>query len=293
MIADCNRYVLSQDYPLTIIDVNQYILTMDTDTYMKNNIAVEQAFIDLPEVYKSEMANRLFSLYIGDQSSTRLNSNIEYSFPVLWKVATKELRQLIGKRFDKLIVEGNSTVIEKAADLLTIVDGLMYVSSSSRKILFEPLITELEDNLDNWTTEGRIVQSLQRLGSNIPSDLISRFVSALTLSYVVYKGGSYYSDRTAFFSNSAAPRITAMFEKFDNNSAEAFIQTILTNPKLAGRIKAVEQLNRLRILATILLNKPEIRDDNKEALELIVDPNRTKEFYGSLKVEKPLCDCCL
>ena len=81
MIADCNRYVLSQDYPLTVIDVNQYILTMDTDTFNKNEIAVEQAFTDLPEIYKSEMTNRLFTLYIADNASTRLKSNIEFSYP--------------------------------------------------------------------------------------------------------------------------------------------------------------------------------------------------------------------
>lgn len=61
LIADCNRYILSQDYPLTIIDVNQYILTMDTDSYNKHEIAVEQAFTDLPLIYKNEMANRLFT----------------------------------------------------------------------------------------------------------------------------------------------------------------------------------------------------------------------------------------
>lgn len=53
MIADCNRYVLSQEYPIPIINVNDYIVKMDTDTYDKNELAVEQAFVDLPEVYKN------------------------------------------------------------------------------------------------------------------------------------------------------------------------------------------------------------------------------------------------
>jgi hypothetical protein len=184
MIADCNRYVLSQDYPLTIIDVNQYILTMDTDTFNKNETAVEQAFTDLPEIYKEEMTNRLFTLYTGDNASTRLKSNIEFSYPVLWKVISKEIRQQIGKRFDKLIVEANVQIIEMANDLLTIVDGLRYVSAASRKILFEPLIKNLEDNLDNWGAEGKAVMELQRLGTTIPKDFIGRFVSALTLTFV-------------------------------------------------------------------------------------------------------------
>jgi len=283
MIADCNRYVLSQDYPLTIIDVNDYILTMDTDTFNKNEIAVEQAFTDLPEIYKNEMSNRLFTLYIGDNASTTLKSNIEFSYPVLWKVISKEIRQQIGKRFDKLIVEGNRDKIEKANNLLTIVQGLRYVSAASRKILFEPAIKDLEDNLDNWGAEGRAVQYLQRLGTNIPSEFIGRFVSALTLTYVGYKGGSYQYARTEFYSNAAAPRISEMFEKFDNASAEAFIETIKTNEKLQQRIKYTNQLTRLRTLGNILLNKPEIREDTRDFIEALVDPDKTKDFFISLK----------
>jgi hypothetical protein len=283
MIADCNRYVLSQDYPLTIIDVNQYILTMDSDAYSKNEIAIEQAFTDLPEIYKSEMTNRLFTLYIGENASTRLKSNIELSYPILWKVISKEIRQQIGKRYDKIIVEGNSDIIEQATDLLTIIEGLRYVSGASRKILFEPAIKELEDNLDNWTEEGEVVKYLQRLGSNIPTDLISRFVSALTLTYVGYKGGSYQFARTAFYSNSAAPRISDMFEKFDNSSTEAFIDNIKNNDKLQQRIRSADQLNRLRTLGNILLNKPEIRNDSKEFLELLVETGKTKEFFMTLR----------
>ena len=283
MIADCNRYVLSQDYPLTIIDVNEYILTMDTDTFNKNEIAVEQAFTDLPEIYKNEMANRLFSLYIGENASTRLKSNIEFSYPVLWKVISKEIRQLIGKRFDKLMIEGNGEKIGKANDLLTIVKGLRYVSAASRKILFEPAIKDLEDNLDNWAAEGRAVQYLQRLGTNIPTDFISRFVSALTLTYVGYKGGSSQYSRTEFYSNAAAPRISEMFEKFDNASTEAFIETIKTNDKLQQRINYTSQLNRLRTLGDILLNKPEIREDSRDFLEVLVDTEKTKDFFKSLK----------
>lgn len=283
MISDCNRYVLSQDYPLTIIDVNQYILTMDTDNYNRNEIAIEQAFTDLPDIYKNEMSNRFFTLYIGDSASTRLKSNIEFSYPILWKVISKEIRQQLGKRFDKLVVEGNKDPIEKATDLLTIVDGLRYVSSASRRILYEPTIKELEDNLDNWGAEGRAVQHLQRLGSNIPSDLISRFVTAITLTYVGYKGGSWQYARTSFYSNSAAPRISEMFENFDNASAEAFVEAIKTNEILQQRIRYADQLNRLRTLANILLNKPEIREDTKGYLELLVDNEKTKDFFKTLK----------
>ena len=282
MISDCNRYVLSQPYPIPIIDVNEYILTMDSDDFSKSDIAVEQAFSDLPDIYKKETANRLFTLYTGDSASTRLKSNIEFSYPVLWKVISKEIRQEIGKRFDKLMVAGNSTVIEKASDIFSLIDGFRYVSLASRRIIYEPLVTELEDSLDKWSEEGVVVKKLQRLGSNIPEDIIDRYVCALTKTYVGYKGGSHYYSRTEFCSNSAAPRISEMFEDFDNNSAESFVKAIKTDAKLKQRITYKNQLNRLRSLANILLNKPEIRDDTKEFLELLVDDEKTKDFFYNL-----------
>lgn len=286
MIADCNRYILSQDYPLTIIDVNQYILAMDSDTFNKNEIAIEQALSDLPGIYKEEMINRLFTLYIGDNSSIRLKSNIEFSFPILWKVLSKETRQQIGKRFDKLIVEGNTEPISKAIDILTLVDGFRYVSKKSREIIYEPAIKDLENNLDNWSIEGNIVKYLQRLGTTIPEDLIQRLVTALTLTYVGYKGSSYQYGRTEFYSNSAAPGISEMFENFDNASAEAFIETMKTDETLKSRIKNVQQLNRLRTLGQILLNKPEIREDTKGFIEVLVNHAKTKEFFSSLMTGK-------
>ena len=282
MMADCNRYVLSQEYPPMIIDVNEYILTMDSDTFNKNELAIEQAFVDLPDIYKSEMVNRLFTLYIGENASTRLRGNIELGFPILWRVLPKEMRQQIGQRFDKLMVEGNRPPIEKGINILTLVDGFRYISAATRKIIYDPAIKELEENLDNWGVEGRVVQYLERLGSTIPSDLIPRYVSALTLTFVGYRGSSYSFNRTAFYSNVAAPRISALFENFDNASADAFIQTIKANDILRGRIGGSGQLTRLRALGQILLNKQEIREDTKRFLELLVDANRTNEFFSAI-----------
>lgn len=283
MIADCNRYVLSQPYPIPIIDVNEYILNMDSDNYSKSEIAVEQAFSDLPDIYKKEMTNKVFSLYIDENASTKLKGNIEFSFPILWKVVSKDIRQNIGQRFDKLMVAGNSSPIEKATELLSLIDGLRYVSAATRRILFGPLITELEENLDNWSIEGSVVKKIQRLGTNIPDELIESYVSALTLTYVGYKGGSSYYSRTEFYSNSAAPRISEMFEDFDNASAEAFVKTVKTNSTLKNRISNRNQLNRLRTLANILLNKPEIRGDTKDFLELLADEEKTPKFYYEIK----------
>ena len=282
MISDCNKYVLSQEFPIPIINVNDYIVKMDTDTYDKYELAVEQAFIDLPEVYKKEMCNKLFTYYIGDTISTRFRSNIELSFPILWKVTPKEIRQQIGQSFDKIYLEGDAMKNDKGVNLFSLIDGLRYLSTTTRKLIYEPQIQHLEDNLDNWEEEAVSVKKLDKFGSVVPDEYIERLVAALTLTYTGYKGSSHKSNRTSFYSDAAAPKISRMFEKFDNKSAEAFVKTIKTNSKLKSRINNVAQLNRLRTLGNILLNKPEITGDSKIFLELLVDENRTKDFYSEI-----------
>jgi len=283
MIADCNRYVLSQPYPMPIIDIDQYIQTMDSSNYNQNEIAVEQALSELPEIYKQELTNKLFGVYIKDNASTTLRANIEFTYPILWKLLSKVIRQQIGKRFDQLIVEGNSDKIEWATDLLSFVEGFRYVSEPSRRIIYDPIIKELEDNLDDWGVEGEAMKKLERLGTVIPSDLIERMVKAMTLTYVGYKGSSMYYARSNFYSNSAAPRISRMFETFDINAVDAFIKTIKETQKLKNRIQDRGQLDRLRSLGDILLHKQNLRAEQTEFLELLVDESRAKDFYSEIR----------
>lgn len=286
MIADCNRYVLSQEFPIPIINVNDYINKMDTDTFDKNELAVEQAFIDLPEVYKNEMSNKLVTYYAGNEISTRFRANIEFTFPILWRVLPKESRKSIGQRFDKEYLAGDADKNEKVTELLSSVDGLRYISSTTRKLIFEPRIKFLEDHLDDWYEEGEAVKELETYGSVIPDEFIQRFVTAITLTFVGYAGSTFRSPRTVFYSDTAAPKITKMFEKFDNNSAEAFVEVIKMNAKLRSRIGGAAQLRRLRALGEILLNKPEIKGEAKLFLELLVDIGRTKELYQELNKQK-------
>lgn len=283
MIVDCNRYVLSQHLPMPIIDIDQYILTMDGSDYNQIDIAVEQALSELPEVYKQELTNKLFGIYIKNNASTTLRANIEFSFPILWKLLSKEIRQQIGKRFDQLIVEGNAIKIERATDILSFVEGFRYVSEPSRRIIYEPLILELEENLDDWAIEGETMKTLEHLGTVIPSVLIDRLVKAMTLTYVGYKGTSMYFSRQNFYSNSAAPRISRMFETFDINAVDSFIKTIQENRTLKSRIQDKGQLNRLRSLGAILLNRQNLRTEHIKFLELLVDEDKVDDFFDLIK----------
>lgn len=274
MIADCNKYVLSQPYPMPIIDTNEYILNMDTISFSKNEIAVEQALSDLPPIYKHEIINKFYSLYQKDNTSTTLKGNIEFCLPILWNVLPKEERQVIGKRIDKDFVKGNQEAIDSAIDFITIVEGMRYLSSATRRIIYEPYIQELEDNLDNWYEEGKAVSRIEEIGSVIPDEYKERLVVALTLSYIGYSG---------YYSFNASPKIARIFESFDMTSAEFFVETVKTNETIRSRVSNTRVLGRLRNLANIILNNIQIKKYTQEYLELIVDKDKTEDFYKSIR----------
>ena len=70
MLDDCVKYVLSQPYPPKIIDISDYLAQMAEVDYDRNEIAIENALSELPDVYKNELANRLFSAYTHAGSSS-------------------------------------------------------------------------------------------------------------------------------------------------------------------------------------------------------------------------------
>ena len=244
LISDCNRYVLSEDYPPSIIDISTYLAQMDSESYDRNQLAIEQAFCDLPAIYKSELSNRFYSAYVSENTSTDLRSNIEVCAPILWSVLTKNDKKQLGKRFDRDIVEANKEKIDRGLSYIKLVEGMMYVSTTSRRIVFEPVIDELESNLDNWTTEGQLVRELRRLGTNIPANLTTRYVSALTHTFVGFKGSSVQYSRTDFYSDAAAHIINTMFRSFDNAAVDAFVETVRSSEMLQRRIKNTGQLAR-------------------------------------------------
>lgn len=287
MITDCNRYVLSQDYPVPIIEIDAYLSTMDSPNFAQNEIAIEQAFSDLPQIYKTELANKLYNSYLHDSSSTELRANIEFCLPILWGFLSKEDRLQIGKRVDKEIVNGDQNKIKKAIEFLTLTsNGLRYISNASRKGIFEPAIKRLEDNLDNWGEEANAVANLERLGTIIPEDLLERYVTSLILTFVGRRGSSMYYARTDFYSDSAAPVIERLFDRFDDRTAEIFVDVIKSNETIRHRINYPAKLNRLRKLANILLNKAKLRKDIEDYLELMVDEAKTNDFLKTLKASE-------
>ncbi|MDW5525319.1 hypothetical protein CKN63_13110 [Carnobacterium divergens] len=284
MMDDCIKYVLNVEYPLQIIDIDEYMEILATESYDRNPIGVENAFGDLPDRYKNELSNRFFGSYIHKNSSTIMRSNIEFCSPILWKILPKPVKIQVVRRIDQEIIKGNGTTIRLAFQFIENVQAHEYLTLNAKKYKIEPLIEELEKNLDVFTVENRCVEELERFSNSIPIDLLSRYVNALTQTYIGHIGGSAYFARTDFYADSAALRIPEMFEKFDDTAADAFIYSIKINKKLKSRIKTPAKLRRLRSLANIVLERVSINYHNKEILESLVDESQEKEFFEYLRI---------
>jgi hypothetical protein len=100
MMEDSIKYVLNESYPAPIVDLDEYVAQLGAGNFDRNEIAVENAVSDLPEVYKEELVNRLFTAYIFEGAPTILRSNIAFSVPLLWRVLPKEVKVQVVPRVD-------------------------------------------------------------------------------------------------------------------------------------------------------------------------------------------------
>lgn len=148
VIDDCIKYVLNEEYPSQIIDINEYIEIIKLENYDRNTVAIENALGDLPETYKNELINRLFTIYIHPDSSSTLISNIEFVSPLLWQVLPKPTKIQVVRRLDQELPKGNALVTDKAFDFIHLVGGTIYLSHNGRRYRIAPLVKELKDNLN-------------------------------------------------------------------------------------------------------------------------------------------------
>lgn len=280
MMEDCIKYVLSQEYPPQIIDIDEYIDNMGTSDFDRNEYAISDAISDLPDTYKKELINRLFSSYITDTCSTILRSNIEIVAPILWRVLPKDLIIQISHRVDQEIVKGNAIATEYAFAFISIVGAKKYLTTKAKKYLLAPVVERLTQNLDVFSVENECVETLSKYAGYIPRELLFPYVNALTQTYVGHIGGSAYYARTDFYADGAAFRIPSMFEKFDDESAHAFVEVIKTNSTLKNRIHSTVKLRRLRRLGEIVKKRVSDNFSESDFIDMLLNEEREKEFYN-------------
>lgn len=283
MMDDCIKYVLNAEYPLQIIDIDEYITTMGDTNFNRNEIAIENALGDLPEIYKNELANRLYNAYTHQNASTTLKSNIEFTVPILWNVLPKQVKVQIVRRVDQEITKGNAAITELAFNFIRLVDGSKYLSVTARKYKLAPLIEKLKNNIDEWPIENSCVAELEPYAPFIPEEFIDDYVWALTHTYVGKMGSSMRFARTDFYADEAAIRIPRMFENFDDNAAYAFISCIKKSELLRHRIKNPAKLRRLRALGNIVMEKISSKFKERDFLVKLVDETKEADLFKLLK----------
>ena len=158
LIEDCIKYVLSQEYPPQIIDIDEYIHLMEKSEFDRNEYVVSDALTDLPDIYKDELINRLLVAYIDDMCSTIMRANIEFVAPILWKVLRKETILQVVKTMEKEILKGNLITNQYVVSFIDIVSAIKYLSTNTKKYLLAPIIDRLNENLDTFSIENECVQ---------------------------------------------------------------------------------------------------------------------------------------
>ncbi len=283
MLEDCIKYVLSQDYPVPIIDIDEYVNILGTEEFDRNDYTVDNTLSSLPERYKNELINRLFTAYINDACSSVLRSNMEFVIPILWSSMLRDNKIQVIRRVDQEIIKGHENVNKYCFDFVHLVEGMKYLSVSARKHKIKPLIDKLLISLDNWDSENKIVNELFVYSAYIPNDMLKKYIWGITQTYVGKVGGSANFARTDFYADGAAILIPLMFDKFDDNSVDVFLEVVRDNKTLQTRIKGnVTKMNRLRSLADRLMEKISQNYRNKEIIEMLLDEKRETEFFKSI-----------
>jgi len=286
MMEDCIKYVLSIENPPQIIDIDEYIATMNESSFSRNMVAVENALGDLPETYKNELANRLFTAYTIKDSSTTLKGNIEFIMPILWNVLPKEIQVQLIRRIDSIITKSDGEVINNGFKFVSLCDGEKYLSTIARRYRLQPTIEELANNLDNWAIEDKCIFFLEEYAPYIPQELLEKYVSAILHTYIGKMGSSTRYNRNDFFADGASAKIPGMVAVFDDNAADAFINSILSSDILPYRLRNPAKFRRLRTLTQIVLDRVSTNFKKKKVLELILDEKKEKEFFSMLKISE-------
>lgn len=282
MFDDCVKYVLNEPYPPQIVDIDEYITTMDSSTFDRTEYAVANALTELPEVYKNELANRLFTVYVHPNTSSVLRSNVEFVGPILWKVLPKDIKIQVVRRVDQQITKGDGEQTRNAFAFVKTVGANAYLSPSSRTYLIGPLVQRLKEHLDDWNIENECVRELEPYAANIPADILPDYVSALVHTFIGYMGSSYQYSRRDFYANGAASIIPGMFEVFDDNAAAVFVEAIRSSTLLRRRIESPTKLTRLRSLGNIVLERVSASFSQRQFIEALVDETRVAEFLKQL-----------
>jgi len=283
MFDDCARYVLSEPFPPQIIDIDDYLTQMGSEDFDRNDIAIENALAELPEIYKEELVNRLYTAYIHKDASTVLRGNIEYVSPFLWRGLPKKVKVQVVRRVDQEIAAGHKNKTALAFKFVDTVDGSRYLSQTARRYKLTPLVEELASNLDQWGVENKCVRELKPYAAYIPDELIPSYVKALVMTYVGYVGSSAQYNRTDFYADGAAIYIPDMVDAFDDNAAASFVYALKKNDRLRRRVQNPRKMARLRSLGNIVFENVSDRFQDLEFLELLVDPDEEEAFIKAMQ----------
>ncbi len=282
MFDDCVKYVLNDEYPMQIVDLDEYMSTLNNQEFDRNKVSIEAALGDLPEIYRIELVNRLFAAYCNPSNSSALRSNIGFVLPIVWPTLPRDTKSQVVRRVDQVMAKGNADGTSLAFEFVQLAGGTQYLSTTARKYKLAPLIQRLRDNEGVWKIENEVVKELAPYAAFIPPELLQQYVCALTHTYVGHMGSSAQFSRTDFYADGAAQTIPSMFEAFDDRAGEAFVECIRSSESLRRRIRNAAKLRRLRAIANIVNEKVSDSFSEQKFLDRLLDEKDEEKFFKLL-----------
>lgn len=274
-------------------DVDTFITSLDSPLFEQREECIIYFFEKLNYHDREYFLKKILDKYLNNEKYDSYTHNVDFVLRCVFSKKNAETNKLVSKILkDSWVTCHTISNHEKIIDIYTKFDIKDFLFEFIKEELVKQIkekILKLKNEYIKFEEQGNIVLLLLVWYKLIPQNLMNDFIIGLNRTYVGYIGSSPYSTRTNFFSDCAEDKIKEIFKKFNDNDVKIFIQSIEKDVYLKSIIYRDQKnltLNRLRQLGKILLeNTQKISEGNRAFLKILIDENKTEDFYNLINIQ--------
>lgn len=276
---------VSQDQPSeSAIKIRALVDNLKSKTDAIDATTLDSMAAELKNLSLSHVHNLLitiFGIFVAPTSEQVLRKNISQIAPLVWQYSSDQVKYKIGTQIDGYRTNLHDDKLGRGVEFLTIVDGRMYGSLSSRVITLTNLADQLEsthEEWDNYYHEPSVMKEIIQYcksSTDIPKEVLQKLVKIVIRCRIgrgfayengVSPGGITLYDQflKVLDDDGIAHCISALFQpeinsKLQHKICQVHLKTILQN------LKSIVISERLRDSIDILLKDiPKAHTANKE-----------------------------
>lgn len=264
-LETCILEVLAKEPAGPVIEIRKLLHSLRTEQLSENNLPhIEAALPLLPDDLSSSLLRAMIGMYTDADIDSRVRDNIKLVAKSVWDVTPVEARQEAGLKHATLAANGEVARANLAREFIEVVDGLNFLSDSTRtteiSIALDNLIMAHNSwqNFYNEPAPARLLHHLVPRNGHIPNAVLSKYVKTLTMCSIgngfgiSWAAGNYYAD---------------LLNRFSDIHIQSFIN-LTSDREVASRLQFPSCSNRYKSLATKLKERS-IRPRLKEILSFI------------------------